>query len=258
MTYEPIAAGTRWGRPWSTLWLHVQGTVPAELERGPRHPGRDRRRPRLHRWTRLQRRGPGLAAGRHDHQGHLPRQHLAAGGLGVDRLLPGGRRQPRRGRGHVRRQLPPDPAGRQGDRGRRPALRAAGLRRRAARPRGLGADPRHLDAARPDGRAERRRRAPVRDPARPQPDGRRGRSGRRRRHRLRGPSRSSPPCWPPRPPPRPTRWWPSATPTSTPPGCGRCGRPSARWPGPGATSPISPTATPTSCSPAPRPSSTPG
>jgi alpha-mannosidase len=28
-TYEPIAAGTRWGRAWSTLWLHVQGAVPA-------------------------------------------------------------------------------------------------------------------------------------------------------------------------------------------------------------------------------------
>ena len=28
-TYEPVAAGTRWGRAWSTLWLHVQGAVPA-------------------------------------------------------------------------------------------------------------------------------------------------------------------------------------------------------------------------------------
>ena len=28
-TYEPIATGTRWGRAWSTLWLHVQGAVPA-------------------------------------------------------------------------------------------------------------------------------------------------------------------------------------------------------------------------------------
>ncbi|HVK36298.1 MAG TPA: glycoside hydrolase family 38 C-terminal domain-containing protein, partial [Microlunatus sp.] len=26
--YEPVAAGTHWGRPWSTLWLHVQGAVP--------------------------------------------------------------------------------------------------------------------------------------------------------------------------------------------------------------------------------------
>ncbi len=29
-TYEPIEAGTRWGRAWSTLWLRVQGSVPAE------------------------------------------------------------------------------------------------------------------------------------------------------------------------------------------------------------------------------------
>ncbi|MDN5687918.1 MAG: hypothetical protein L0G94_14770 [Brachybacterium sp.] len=28
-TYAPIAVGDRWGRPWSTLWLHVTGTVPS-------------------------------------------------------------------------------------------------------------------------------------------------------------------------------------------------------------------------------------
>ncbi len=27
--YQPIETGTRWGRAWSTLWLHVQGAVPA-------------------------------------------------------------------------------------------------------------------------------------------------------------------------------------------------------------------------------------
>ncbi|MFC0672385.1 alpha-mannosidase [Brachybacterium hainanense] len=27
-TYTPIAVGDRWGRPWSTLWLHVTGQVP--------------------------------------------------------------------------------------------------------------------------------------------------------------------------------------------------------------------------------------
>ncbi|ATG55307.1 alpha-mannosidase [Brachybacterium ginsengisoli] len=27
--YRPIAVGDRWGRPWSTLWLHLTGTVPA-------------------------------------------------------------------------------------------------------------------------------------------------------------------------------------------------------------------------------------
>lgn len=26
--YRPISVGDRWGRPWSTLWLHVTGTVP--------------------------------------------------------------------------------------------------------------------------------------------------------------------------------------------------------------------------------------
>ncbi|MFI6599514.1 alpha-mannosidase [Nonomuraea sp. NPDC050536] len=29
-TYEPFAAGTRWGRPWSTTWLRATGTVPGE------------------------------------------------------------------------------------------------------------------------------------------------------------------------------------------------------------------------------------
>ena len=28
--YTPIAVGDRWGRPWSTLWLHVTGTVPEQ------------------------------------------------------------------------------------------------------------------------------------------------------------------------------------------------------------------------------------
>jgi alpha-mannosidase len=29
-TYEPFEVGRAWGRPWSTLWLHVTGTVPAD------------------------------------------------------------------------------------------------------------------------------------------------------------------------------------------------------------------------------------
>ncbi|MGP9695064.1 alpha-mannosidase [Brachybacterium sp. AOP25-B2-12] len=28
-TFRPIAEGDRWGRPWSTLWLHVTGEIPA-------------------------------------------------------------------------------------------------------------------------------------------------------------------------------------------------------------------------------------
>src|SRR5699024_10172978 len=28
-TYTPVSVGDRWGRPWSTLWLHVTGQVPA-------------------------------------------------------------------------------------------------------------------------------------------------------------------------------------------------------------------------------------
>ena len=28
--YEPLAAGTRWGRAWDTMWLHVTGEVPPE------------------------------------------------------------------------------------------------------------------------------------------------------------------------------------------------------------------------------------
>ena len=33
-TYSPIAVGDRWGRPWSTLWLHVTGEVPAHWTAG--------------------------------------------------------------------------------------------------------------------------------------------------------------------------------------------------------------------------------
>jgi alpha-mannosidase len=29
-TFEPFAVGTRWGRPWSTHWLHVRGHVPSD------------------------------------------------------------------------------------------------------------------------------------------------------------------------------------------------------------------------------------
>ena len=29
-TYEPFSVGTAWGRGWSTLWLHITGSVPAE------------------------------------------------------------------------------------------------------------------------------------------------------------------------------------------------------------------------------------
>ncbi len=29
-SYTPVEVGTRWGRPWSTVWIHVTGEVPAE------------------------------------------------------------------------------------------------------------------------------------------------------------------------------------------------------------------------------------
>ena len=32
--YTPISVGDRWGRPWSTLWLHVTGTVPEAWSTG--------------------------------------------------------------------------------------------------------------------------------------------------------------------------------------------------------------------------------
>ena len=52
---------------------------------------------------------------------------------------------------------------------------------------------------------------------------------------TRSPGRPSPICWPrPRRPP-PTASRPSGMRTSIPPGCGRPGRPSARWPGPSRT-----------------------
>ena len=28
-TFRPIEIGTPWGRPWSTLWIHVIGSIPA-------------------------------------------------------------------------------------------------------------------------------------------------------------------------------------------------------------------------------------
>ncbi|WP_277209456.1 alpha-mannosidase [Isoptericola croceus] len=36
-TYSPFAVGSRWGRPWDTVWFHVTGTVPEEW-RGPAAP----------------------------------------------------------------------------------------------------------------------------------------------------------------------------------------------------------------------------
>ena len=33
-TYTPVSVGDRWGRPWSTLWLHVTGQVPASWTTG--------------------------------------------------------------------------------------------------------------------------------------------------------------------------------------------------------------------------------
>ncbi|NYD67476.1 alpha-mannosidase [Agromyces atrinae] len=35
--FSPFAVGTEWGRPWSTLWLHVRGRVPADWVRTERH-----------------------------------------------------------------------------------------------------------------------------------------------------------------------------------------------------------------------------
>nr|WP_201468542.1 glycoside hydrolase family 38 C-terminal domain-containing protein [Microbacterium hydrocarbonoxydans] len=35
--YESFAVGTRWGRPWSTLWLHVRGAVPDDWTLDARH-----------------------------------------------------------------------------------------------------------------------------------------------------------------------------------------------------------------------------
>lgn len=35
--YTPFAVGDPWGRPWSTLWLHVRGAVPAEWPVNARH-----------------------------------------------------------------------------------------------------------------------------------------------------------------------------------------------------------------------------
>ena len=35
--FEPFSIGTPWGRPWSTLWLHVRGSVPAEWPVDDRH-----------------------------------------------------------------------------------------------------------------------------------------------------------------------------------------------------------------------------
>src|SRR6478752_10351199 len=28
--FEPITAGTAWGKPWSTLWIHVTGEIPPD------------------------------------------------------------------------------------------------------------------------------------------------------------------------------------------------------------------------------------
>ena len=64
-----------------------------------------------------------------------------------------------------------------------------------------------------------------------------------------GRGQRSPGCWRGPRTPAPTGSWPSGTPTSTRPGCGRCARRSASAPAPSPTSSPSWTSTPTSCSP---------
>ena len=228
------------GLPWGRRLVHYldprHGDGAARLaqrwQAAVGHPGRAGHRPGLHRPARLQRRGPGLGPDGH-HQGHLPGQQPRPGRPGgtIDLYLEaaanpdvGGTRQ----LNGLRLFRPPP--GRQGHRRRRPDLRAAALRPRSARPGGLGSARATSGRSRADARAAGERRAGRRsctrsaDARRRGPDdvaGTRGggAGGAGRRAGRAGVA------------PAPTGSSPSATRTSTPPGSGRCARPSASAPG---------------------------
>ena len=255
--YGPVEIGSNWGRPWGTTWLHVTGQVPpAWLSAGRPPDGTSVELVVDLGFTG----GPGFnaegLAWRPDGtiiKAISPDNHWLPVDPRPDRLLPGGRRQPRRGaiptstRPRSATRRPPAT----------PALRAAALDV-GLLDDGLGAAPRHLDAARPDAGAAGDDAAPVRDPARPHADGRRRRSRRRRRHRRRGARRAGRRAGArpasPRPQDRGRR--PRAHRLRLAVAAARDGpqvRPDVeqrgrRWPTP----------IPTSSSPAPRPSSTPG
>ena len=149
--YEPVAAGSPWGR---AVEHHLVPRAPATVPDGwrtaaaRRHPGRARHRPGLHRPTRLPGRGPGLAAGRDHHQGHLPATTRRAGGPRTAGSTSTWRPRPTRTWARpLRAAASADAVRRQGHRGRRPALRAAALSTSALLDlAGLGAAAGHLDA----------------------------------------------------------------------------------------------------------------
>ena len=225
--FEPCGVGLAWGPAWSTSWFHLTGDVPAAL-RG--------RTVELHVDLGFTAARPGFQAEGlvYDADGRIlkgiePRNGLRPGGRASASTSTS---RPRPTRRCCVAGFPPTPLGDRADRRRRPALPArpgrAGRRgdRGAARSVSdievllgtvaslLDGDPRRarvlprpgamLDATRP-GRRRRHRRRPR--------AGRAGRRARRARQRQRA-----------------TASRPSATRTSTRPGCGRCARPSASAP----------------------------
>ena len=204
-----------------------RGAVPRGLGRPA---GRGGVRPRLRRRLAGQ---PGRGAGLRPRRAGRSRASRRATSTCRSRTRPGGersgccsRRRPTR---HPGRRLPADPAGRQGDRGRR--RRCTGwhgpISPCSTRRSGTSASTsrccaelmRELAADRP---------APARDPAGAGTGARRARPRTTSPAPRRPPAPSWPTCWPGRRTPARTRSPRSGTRTSTAPGCGRCGRRSAR------------------------------
>ena len=186
------------------------------------------------RHARLPVRGAGLPARRHAGQGLNPRNHWV-------RVA-----SPRAARSscHVEaasnpvmldyQPFQPTPLGDQATAGDEPLYRLARHGSRRLRRRGLGTGPGPRGARRADGGAARgRRRAAGRSCVRVERGPGRARPAGRRRHRRPAPAPRSPTSLG-RARARRARTGsaPSATRTSTRPGCGRCARPCARWPAP--------------------------
>ena len=224
--YAPFALGEAWGPPWGTTWFHLTGDVPASstgdglellVDLG---------------WTdRL----PGFQAEGLVHrpdgtvgEGPQPAQRLDPGRAGPGRPLRRGGRQPDWSLGDA--GFRPTRAA-TGDGGRRAALPAGARRRGRPGRRGLASWCTTSRSSTGLARAGAGRPARLGDPARARAGAGRARPRRRAGHRRRRARARSPASWPrPRTPAR-TGSPRSGTRTSTRPGCGRCARPCARWPG---------------------------
>ena len=234
--FTPVRrSARRGGRRGARSWFHVTGAVPADWTEPDTRPELVVDLGFIDRPDRVPGRGHGLRADGTVLGGIEPRRRArrAAGRPGL------GGRHLRRGRGQPRHRrrlgVPPDPARRPADRRRR--RRSTGWARSMSALLDVPVWELPQDVWTLSGLVEE---LPGDLPRRAEICGRwsgwstswtrddvAGTAGRA------GPS--WPTCWPARPTPAPTGCSPSGTRTSTRPGCGRCGRPCARWPAPSPT-----------------------